>query len=299
MLMDTDIDIVIAYVDCSDPEWQKEYFKYSNKIDQNRFRSFDNLNYLLRLIDKNLKFIRNIFLVVSSESQVSSFINKNNIKIVLHKDIIPKEYLPTFNILEIELFFNRINGLSDRFIYFNDDMFPLRKINSDSFFNMDKPCLKMKFNSYPISKFGFFCLNNKHLIEKDLNRKLDHEYGYWTPFHSALPLFKSDYDYFWDKYSNELYSSLSKFRELKNYTQYLFSMYRFYTKNYVETFLDFEYIQFNTFTLEEIVQIIRNKECSMICINDNGLDNKNFDEYKEKINESFNLIVPNKCKYEV
>ena len=294
-----DIDIVIAYVDCNDPVWKEEYFKYSNVIDRKRFRSFNNLHYLLRLIDKNLTFARNIFLVVSSESQVPSNINKDNVKIILHKDIIPKEYLPTFNILEIELFFNRIPGLSNKFIYFNDDMFPLRKLNVNSFFNNDKPCLKMKFCSYPTSEFGFFCLNNKHLIEKDLSKKLDVEYGYWIPIHSALPLFKSDYDYFWNKYSRELYTSLSKFRELKNYTQYLFSMHRFYTQNFEKLLLDFEYIQFDTFELEEISQIIENKECSMICINDNGLLDKNFEESKTRINKSFELIVPNKCKYEV
>ena len=297
--MNNDIDVVIAYVDSSDINWHKQCLEYCTSIDEKRFRSFDNLNYLMRLIDKNLPFIRNVYLVVSSMSQVPTFINKDTVKIVLHEDIIPKKYLPTFNILEIELFFNRIPGISDRFIYFNDDMFPLKPLKEDMFFNRNMPCLKMKYLSHPQTRFGFFCLNNKHLIEKDLNKKLDNEYGYWIPFHSALPLFKSDYDYFWEKYPDELYNSLSKFREDKNYTQYLFSMYRYYTNRYLPTFLDFEYGQFNTLTLDSIMRIIKNKECSIFCINDDGLQDGEFNNTKKMINESFEFIVPNICKYEV
>ena len=65
----TEIDYVITYVDGSDPEWQKEYEKATGKkIDTDkseRFRSWDNLRYNLRAVEKNMPWINKVHLVVS------------------------------------------------------------------------------------------------------------------------------------------------------------------------------------------------------------------------------------------
>ena len=53
-----DIDIVIPWVDGSDPEWQQEYRKYvavETGRDNNteiRYRDWDNMQYLFRGIEK-------------------------------------------------------------------------------------------------------------------------------------------------------------------------------------------------------------------------------------------------------
>ena len=49
-------------------------------------------------------------------------------RIVRHEDYIPGEFLAqTFNSHTIELDFHRIPGLSEQFVYFNDDMFLLQQ----------------------------------------------------------------------------------------------------------------------------------------------------------------------------
>lgn len=48
---------------------------------------------------------------------------KKKIKYINHEDIIPKQYLPTFNSHIIETFIFRIPNLSEYFIYLNDDCF--------------------------------------------------------------------------------------------------------------------------------------------------------------------------------
>ena len=65
-----------------------------------------------------------------------SWLNVANEKIVVvkHEDFIPKEYLPTFNSHTIELNLHRIKGLSEYFIYFNDDTFILDKLQEKDFF---------------------------------------------------------------------------------------------------------------------------------------------------------------------
>ena len=73
--MESKIDIVIPYVDCTDRNWQELFKKYNNSstIDQeingeSRFRGQgDFFKYMFRGIDKFLPFINNlIFLNISS-----------------------------------------------------------------------------------------------------------------------------------------------------------------------------------------------------------------------------------------
>ena len=48
----------------------------------------------------------------------------DGIKVITHEEIFEnKEHLPTFNPDAIELYLHRIPGLSDKFLYLNDDMF--------------------------------------------------------------------------------------------------------------------------------------------------------------------------------
>ena len=111
----TEIDYVITYVDGSDKEWQGEYEKVSGKkinVEKSeRFRSWDNLRYNLRAVEKNLPFIRKVHLVVSGPSQVPSWINTENVHVVYHKDIIPEKYLPVFCSTSIEMFLGFISGM--------------------------------------------------------------------------------------------------------------------------------------------------------------------------------------------
>jgi hypothetical protein len=64
---------------------------------EKRFRDWGTLRYLFRGIAENMPFVRKVHLVVSHESQVPEWVNREEVHIVLHKDIIPAEFLPTFN----------------------------------------------------------------------------------------------------------------------------------------------------------------------------------------------------------
>ena len=59
---------------------------------------------------------------------------------VKHADFIPVEYLPTFNCNPIEMNIHRIKGLSDHFIYFNDDTFLIDHVAEERFFRDGLPC---------------------------------------------------------------------------------------------------------------------------------------------------------------
>ena len=131
------MDAVITYVDGLDPIWQAEYASaVGGEILAKRYRDWGTLRYLLRGIEKHIPSVENVYLLVSGISQVPAWIDKDQVRVVLHKEIIPEVFLPTFNSTTIEMFMHRIPGLDEQFIYFNDDMFPVLDCSPEDFFRI-------------------------------------------------------------------------------------------------------------------------------------------------------------------
>ena len=71
-----------------------------------------------------------------TDEQTPVWLNTDHpkIKIIDHKDIIPTDKLPLFNSTTIEMFIPFIPGLSEHFLYANDDMFVWSKVEKEFFF---------------------------------------------------------------------------------------------------------------------------------------------------------------------
>ena len=122
------IDFVMIWVDGNDPEWQKEKAKYDERVvttanSEVRYRDWDNLQYWFRAVEKFAPWVNKIHFV--TWGHLPPWLDTSNPKlhVVNHKDFIPEEYLPTFSSHTIELNLHRIEGLAERFVYFNDDTF--------------------------------------------------------------------------------------------------------------------------------------------------------------------------------
>ncbi len=146
--MANDIDVVITWVDDNDVKWRNERAKYligDNSVkevtkEDMRFRNWDNLQYVFRGIEKYMPWVRKIHFV--TYGHLPKWLNTDNPKlnIVRHEDFMPKEYLPSFNGCAIALNMHRIPGLSEQFIYFNDDMFVIKPTKPEDFFKNGIPC---------------------------------------------------------------------------------------------------------------------------------------------------------------
>ena len=171
------IDFVIIWVDGNDPEWQIEKNKYlSNKNIDNRnvrYRDWENLKYWFRGVEKFAPWVNKIHFVTCGH--LPNQLNKNNLKldIVNHKDLIPEEYLPTFNSNTIELNLHKIKGLSEQFVYFNDDMFIVNPTGRKDFFINGFPCDSAILSpAIKENKFGIgnIELNNMAIINTYFNK---------------------------------------------------------------------------------------------------------------------------------
>jgi len=130
-------------VDGNDPEWIRKKSEHlgedpSKLTDRSspRYYNMDELKYSLRSVHKYANWINNIYIVVD-DAQVPIFLNLDhpNIHIVKHSDIIDPKYLPLFNSAPIEANIHHIPGLSENFLYSNDDMFFGNYVSKDELYN--------------------------------------------------------------------------------------------------------------------------------------------------------------------
>ena len=100
------------------------------------------LKYSLRSVHFFAPWIRKIFILMNNANQPSWIKDNSKITIVEHSDTFPSdEYLPNTNSNAIETTIANIKGLSNHYIYFNDDIFLGRKVKYTDFFTTDGKAL--------------------------------------------------------------------------------------------------------------------------------------------------------------
>ena len=153
-----EIDLVYLWVDGNDPVWKARHDACIGKSEEGvgvnckgRFADNDELKYSLRSVEMYAPWIRHIFIV--TDSQVPAWLDVSNpkVSIVDHKDIMPEQALPCFNSRVIEHHLANIPGLSERFIYANDDMMLNKPVDPDVFFAADGFPI-VRFNRRPFRK---------------------------------------------------------------------------------------------------------------------------------------------------
>ena len=155
----TSIDAVIAWVDGSDPKLLEKRKHFHNSelkekapgLDSTRFSSLNEVSYCILSILKFAPFIRNIFIVTDNQDpKLNKVVQKyfpervSDINIVDHREIFHgyENYLPTFNSICISNMLWRIKGLSEKFVYFNDDIFLIRPVDPSVWFRNGRPVLR-------------------------------------------------------------------------------------------------------------------------------------------------------------
>lgn len=137
------IDVVYTWVDGDDEVLKKKRQKYMQEAgmenarnnSDSRYISRDELKYSLRSLHMyGSSFVRNIYIV--TDGQVPKWLKQDKrLKIVDHKEVFAdKKALPVFNSHAIGSQLHHIKGLSDQYIYFNDDIFLGRPVSQGLFF---------------------------------------------------------------------------------------------------------------------------------------------------------------------
>lgn len=137
------IDVVITWVDGNDPVLnakratyiKPEEAKEKDIAAPNRYANRGEIYWCVRSVNKFMPWVRRIFLVTDNQDpHVES--SRIPVEIVDHKVIFRgyEKYLPTFCTSSIEAMLWRIPGLSEHYIYLNDDFMVCRPVTPDMFF---------------------------------------------------------------------------------------------------------------------------------------------------------------------
>jgi hypothetical protein len=291
------MDIVITYVDGNDPFWKKDYEKTTNiPVMEKRFRDWGTLKYLLRGIEVNMPFIRNVYLVVSHPSQVPEWADTSNLKIVLHKDIIPAEYLPTFNSTTIEMFLHRIEGLDEEYIYFNDDIFPVQPCKADDFFTEGKAIVGMSRHLLATSMYKKHVRRSDRMARQALG--LSGKCSFMRVQHSCIPVLKSQSEEVSQLQRQAVLASLSRVRNDGNINMTLFLSYMYHKGLVVNRRQSCKHISLAAVTQKKLEKSISDPSRSMLCINDVKLSEAKFQTYKSLITDMFENRFPSKSRFE-
>ncbi|MBF6546340.1 stealth family protein [Nocardia brasiliensis] len=136
-----DIDLVFSWVDGSDPEFRARRAGLLAQVvvgegddADARIRQIDELKYALRSVYKNAPWIRRIF--IATDSAVPQWLSDHpKVTIVRALDhFSDTSGLPVFNSHAVECQLQHIEGLSEHFLYSNDDMFFARPVRPSMFF---------------------------------------------------------------------------------------------------------------------------------------------------------------------
>ena len=325
------IDFVITWVDPSDPQWQQQKSKYKpdKGADESskRYRDWDNLKYWFRGIEQNAPWVNKIYFV--TYGHVPKWLNLKHpkLQIVKHTDFIPKEYLPTFNSNSIELNLFRIKGLSEKFVFFNDDFFLINRTEPTDFFKHGEPCgaacLNVNTPSGDIMD-GIIANNiaiiNQHFklrsvvgrnISKWLNLKnKQYLYGNFAllpygnfagirPEHLPASIVKSTYKKLWQLEPEKFHATcLNKFRSPTDINHWLMKYWQICEGNFTPRNVNWgKYYEYGQ-GLPVLQKILRSKKYKTVCLNDTAPD-QDFIAAKNFTNRCLLEKFPQRSQFEL
>lgn len=327
------IDIIIPWVDGSDPEWIEEYnkytFKYKDGGHEARFRELGLLRYLFRGIERFAPWVNKVFFVTCGHYPDWLNLDNPKLRFVKHSEYIPEKYLPTFSSRTIDLNFHRINDLSERFIYFNDDMYLIDNVSPKLFFREGGPCdmykgLPMETgNMYQHAVLNDLILLNEKFSKQEMDKKniakwlslkngfasvirniIYWERPYYVGFddiHQPNAYLKSSYEEIWELFPEELDATCQcKFREHENVNQYLIRYYQLIkgiakplNKKAIscsETLRDA--------TIANAAKLVRGRRRPLLCLNDTT-KLTDVEQASRKLTAAFEEILPEKSSFEL
>ena len=324
-----EIDFVILWVDYTDSKWQEERIKYQHEEDRNwnkndaRFRDWGTLKYWFRSIERYAPWVNRIHFVTCGHFPDWLNIENPKLNLVKQSDFIPKTFLSTYSSHPIELNIHRIEGLAERFVYFNDDMFLFAPVKPDDFFVNGLPC-DCAIRNFPLlGEIGHINLNDINLINKRYNFmrqykkyfwKWNHpKYGVrclqnllfipWSDFtgavntHVANSYTKETFKQVWECFGKELNKTcLNKFRSSTDVNQWLIKYWQLVSGNFYPRRVSFSkyYLIDN---IEGWQKDLKKKKHALVCLNDNEAC-ADITEIRRKIAIIFEEEFPQKCSFE-
>jgi len=249
----TPVDVVIAWVDGDDPKLAEKRSRYlpgarittSSGAHSTRFASSNEIRYCVLSILRFAPFVRNVFIVTDEQDPgIDNDVKKyfperaGSLRIVDHREIFGgfEKHLPTFNSISIANMIWRIRGLSDNFVYFNDDTFLVRPLKPEDWFIDGRPVMRGRWVPAPLPRElwnhgrtflqrkilgnrGFEPRASFHAAQWNAAVQLGFRFRYFTNAHTPHAVCKTSVGQFLDNNIPLLEKNISyRFRDYSQFT---------------------------------------------------------------------------------
>ncbi|MEU7901940.1 stealth family protein [Actinoplanes sp. NPDC049118] len=312
------IDAVYTWVDGDDPAWQARkaialaanaWLDDASRLSANdsRYASRDELRYSLRALHCFAPWVRHVFLV--TDDQVPAWLDTDHprLTVVSHREIFGDTgTLPTFNSQAIESRLHRIPGLSEHFLYLNDDVFLGRPVSPEMFFT---PGGLTRFfpsparvdsaprtpGDPPADSAG---KNNRELIKAAFGRVLTRKM-----MHTPHPSRRSVIEEIENRFAEHVDATAShQFRHpddislLSSLQQY----YAYLTGRGVSGTIDYKYNDLaNPATPFRLAELLRKRNLDAFCLNDTDSSNVGAGEQAALLGDFLPAYLPFVSPYEL
>lgn len=331
-----DIDVVILWVDGSDPAWLADKRRFLPPAERdsdspNRYRDWGLLPYWFRGIETFAPWVRRVHFVTWGHLPPFLDTAAPKLHVVRHEDFIPREYLPTFSSHTIEMNIHRIPGLAEHFIYFNDDMLLLRPTTPEDWFREGLPrtygrevpwTYQGEVGVWAHAAANDLGVINAHFPKRQaLRHHRDKFYSrgyrwkdnlrtlalntlfpdYFTGFqnlHAPAAYRKQTFEAVWSQEPELLRRTCShKFRAPSDVNQWVCLWWQVASGQFVPGLTDNLVSSVTEDTVDALCRCIEDQSHAMICVNDPEED-VDFEALSRKLRLAFQRILPQRSQYE-
>ena len=333
------VDFVVTWVDGNDEAWREEKRRCEARVSavesldkgSERYRNWDLFFYWFRAVEQYAPWVNKVYLVTCGH--VPAWLERENEKLVVvkHSDFIPAECLPTFNSLAIELNLHRIKGLSEHFVYFNDDTILTNHVRPEDFFQDGKPLVCSSaayvlnspdngvFNHQLFSAVGLMnAYDWQKVIEKAPSKWFYYRYGAklrysWNAYkhkyltgvyytHMPQAFRKSTFEKVWRNHAEQLSATCShQFRTPMDVSHQVVSLQEIADGSYVPMARHhYGRIWTDIGTDKDLFAAdIRRHRDKIVCVHDNhNITAEGFEEVRKTVAQAFEDILPDASTFE-
>ena len=327
------IDFVLPWVDDSDPAWRAEMNRWRRRDDDaqaddspERYRDWGTLRYWFRAVERFAPWVNRIHLL--TWGHLPEWLDEAHprLHVVRHEEFIPDAYRPTFSSCPIELNMHRIEGLSERFVYFNDDTFLCRPVAPERFFRGGMPADMARLSIIPQERAGHNALecmrviNRRHAKRQAMaaapGKWFSPRYPLadllksasllpWSFFpgmkdhHMPQPFLKSTFNTLWEEEFDELDATCRhRFRMPTDLSQWLVRYEQLATGRFVPVGMrDTLLTKLSDEGTAAIADALLSGRYAMICTNDNNAI-RHPEQVRTTLEAAFARLLPTPSRYE-
>lgn len=315
--VDFPVDVVYTWVDGSDPAWQVGYEearrehaatrRHDLAANRSRYRDHDELRFSLRSLELYAPWVRRVFLVTCG--QVPRWLEPahERLTLVRHDDILDPECLPTFSSHAIETALHRIDGLSEQYLYLNDDVFFGRPVLPELFFLHDGTPRCFPDPTAPIPA-GPAAVTDAPVdaAAKNVRDLIREHHGFEAPakmLHVVHPQRRSILGELERVFSEELErTSANRFRDPSDVSvaSCLSHWYGVASRQAVEGAIAAEYVNVaDRWAPVKLHRLLRDRSCDVFCVNETDVPERRLRRVERMVTRFLTEYFPLASRFEI